>query len=97
MVTRLPHLGAMIGLLLLTATAGCAAAAKARRAQEQAAFDHRCEPGRLQVVRQSDDGRTVELDVCGTVRRYQLISDPTSFPQVWLETTRDPGPASPAP
>ena len=48
---------------------------KVQRAIDHAVFFHpECPPSRITVKRLSANGRYLELDVCGSVRRYQDIS-----------------------
>jgi len=58
--------------LLLTTFTACATPKTV--AMQQAAFDHRCPENNIRVLRESDDRRSLELDVCGSVRRYQDVS-----------------------
>jgi hypothetical protein len=53
----------------------------------QVAFDHGCSPDRIRVIR--SEGSTVDLDVCGAVRRYKSVaSGATSGPAyTWLDVT----------
>ncbi len=60
-----------------------------------AAFDHHCPPDRIRLIRA--DGGTVDLDVCGQVRRYKAVAGGFSEP-TWLDvTTLYPPSALPAP
>lgn len=56
----------------------------------QASFDHRCASERITVTRQSDNGRTVEMDVCGSVRRYQNLGR-YGTDYTWVDVTTCPG------
>lgn len=61
-------------IALLIIALGSASACSAVAAEiRQASFDHRCAPDRITVTRRSDNGRSVEMDVCGSVRRYQNL------------------------
>jgi len=56
----------------------------------QAAFDHRCAEDKIRVVRHTENWLSLELEVCGTLRRYQYISGLEASPPgpvVWVETT----------
>jgi hypothetical protein len=39
----------------------------------QASFDHRCPEDRIEVVRHDTGWRSVEVNACGTLRRYQYV------------------------
>jgi hypothetical protein len=69
---------------------------KVQRALDHAAFFHpECPPSRIAVRRMSQNGRYLELDVCGSVRRYQDVSPElsgNSAPYVdptWVDVTAD--------
>ena len=99
---------ALCGLVALFAV-GCATASagsptaqvpatdpKLQRALDHAAFFHpECPPSRIAVKRMSRNGRYLELDVCGAVRRYQDVSPElsgNSAPYVdptWVDVTTD--------
>lgn len=56
----------------------------------QAAFDYRCAEDKIRVVRHTENWLSVELDVCGKLRRYQYMSGLEANPPgpvVWVETT----------
>ncbi len=55
------------------------------QAIQQASFDHRCPPGKIDVLRHSRDSRTLELDVCGVTRRYQAVGG------AWVEVGSNAG------
>jgi hypothetical protein len=60
---------------------------------DKAAFDHGCPEGRVLVLRESyRGGATVDLDVCGRVRRYQDIGDADRT--VWVDVTNAYPPSS---
>ncbi len=48
---------------------------------DQVAFDHNCPKERVRLVRRGPAARTVDLDVCGTVRRYRMVENS------WLDVT----------
>ena len=69
---------------------------KVQRALDHAAFFHpECPPSRIAVRRMSRNGRYLELDVCGAVRRYQDVSPELSAPgsssyePTWVDVTAD--------
>ena len=77
----------MAGVLM--ASTGCAIAAL----KHQAALDHGCSEDRITVGRAPDDrGRPTEVNVCGKVRRYRMMSGDLLDP-VWLDVT-ELGPGS---
>lgn len=59
----------------------------------QVAFDHRCAPERIRVIRADTAtfATTVDLDVCGAVRRYKAFMDLTPGESVsrptWVDVT----------
>lgn len=62
----------------------CSCATPRTVAVQQASFDHRCPEEKISVLRTSDDRRSLELDVCGTSRRYQdLLRDGLT----WVDVT----------
>ncbi len=70
----------------------------ATTAGDQVSFDHGCPPDRIRVIR--SEGVTVDLDVCGVVRRYKSVaSGARSGPAyTWLDVTNAyPASALPAP
>lgn len=96
---------ALCGLVIALA-AGCATTSsggadaqvrpgndKVQGALDHATFFHpECPPSRIAVKRLSQNGRDLELDVCGSVRRYQDVS-PKIFGEVveptWVDVTTD--------
>jgi hypothetical protein len=54
----------------------------------QVSFDHGCPPERIRVIR-SDNIITVDLDVCGVVRRYKSVASGHDGPPqyTWLDVT----------
>ena len=69
---------------------------KVQRAIDHAAFFHpECPPARIAVKRLSASKRYLELDVCGSIRRYQDVSPElsgNSAPYVdptWVDVTAD--------
>jgi hypothetical protein len=69
---------------------------RVQRALDHAAFFHpECPPSRIAVKRMSRSGRYLELDVCGSARRYQDVSaelSGSSTPEVaptWVDVTAD--------
>jgi hypothetical protein len=69
---------------------------KVQRALDHAAFFHpECPPSRIVVGRMSRNGRYLELEVCGSVRRYQDVSPElsgNSAPYVdptWVDVTNE--------
>jgi hypothetical protein len=92
--------GKLLALLLVAGSSACAAPrAGANLSQtrtglgdwlpgldEQVQFDHGCAPKRVQVIRFS--AITVDLDVCGAVRRYKRFGSQDSMtPFTWLDVT----------
>lgn len=64
----------------------------------QVAFDHNCPKDRIRVIR--SEANTVDLDVCGAVRRYKSVaSGQTGGPNyTWMDVTSAfPASALPAP
>jgi hypothetical protein len=64
----------------------------------QVAFDHGCPEERIMVIR--SDVPTVDLDVCGVVRRYKSVAGgaSSSSTDTWLDVTSSyPPSALPAP
>lgn len=63
----------------------------------QVAFDHNCPKDRIRVIRSEDN--TVDLDVCGAVRRYKSVaSGQKGPPYTWLDVTASfPASALPSP
>lgn len=64
----------------------------------QVAFDHGCPEQRIMVIRA--EAPTVDLDVCGVVRRYKSVGGGESSPSTgtWLDVTSSyPPSALPAP
>jgi hypothetical protein len=65
------------------------------RAIEHAAFFHPdCSASDIRVKRMSQDGRLLELSVCGTVRRYQDVSPEPSRSSggpTWVDVTAATG------
>lgn len=55
--------------------------------RKQAAFNTRCPPEQIQVVRFSEDRATAELNVCGERRVYQDVMPPGEPGQTWLDVT----------
>ena len=58
----------------------------------QVEFDYQCARDRVRVIRSSEDGLTVDLDVCSVVRRYTGFSHRASWGIVqeyvsWREVT----------
>jgi hypothetical protein len=85
--------GAMLGVILVVSTTGCAGWDRekfAGEAADQASFDHRCAKERIRTLRQTVDGMTVELDVCGSVRRYQSVHGAYERRAIWIDTTGVP-------
>jgi hypothetical protein len=76
------RMGFLAGLVVFAA--GCATAAL----KHQAALDHGCTEDRITVGRAPDDpGLPTEVNVCGTVRRYRMISSADTWTPVWLDVT----------
>lgn len=75
-------------ILTLLATPACLTPRQV--AIQQAAFDHKCAEEKIAALRESADGRTVELDVCGQTRRYQDVSRKGL---TWIETTNGMDPS----
>lgn len=73
-------------LVTLCPASACIGAAPVIR---QASFDHRCAPERIAVTRRSDDGRSVEMDVCGSARRYQNLGR-YGTDYTWVDVTSCP-------
>jgi hypothetical protein len=63
----------------------------------QVAFDHNCPDDRIRLIR--TDGVTIDLDVCGQVRRYKPSASGLAGPQAtwWDVTSMYPASALPAP
>ena len=63
----------------------------------QVAFDHNCPKDRIRVIR--GEANTVDLDVCGAVRRYKSVSSGQNAQQyTWLDVTNAyPASALPVP
>ena len=64
----------------------------------QVAFDHGCPQDRIRVIK--SEGSTVDLDVCGVVRRYKSVASgaTTGLAYTWLDVTNAyPASALPAP
>lgn len=87
---------ASLGIALLVIGAGCASVAekltqayRVDPAIKQASFDHRCAQDRIHVVRHTENWLSVEMDVCGKLRRYQYVSEgPADSPgPIWIDTT----------
>lgn len=75
---------------LLLASAGCSSVRDQETLLQKVAFDRGdCPVERLRLVRISPDRRTVEVDACGALRRYQDIhsGNKSSAPAVWLDVT----------
>jgi hypothetical protein len=67
--------------------------------QAQVEFDHGCEPERVRFIRSDRSHVTVDLDVCGVVRRYKAFGTGAPGNAVtWLDvTTLYPAHTLPAP
>jgi hypothetical protein len=64
----------------------------------QVSFDHGCPQDRIRVIK--SEGPTVDLDVCGVVRRYKSVASgaPSGPGYTWLDVTSAyPASALPAP
>ncbi len=64
----------------------------------QVAFDHGCPLERIRIIR--SEGSTVDLDVCGIVRRYKSVASgaPAGPAYTWLDVTGSyPASVLPAP
>jgi hypothetical protein len=56
--------------------------------RSQVEFDHGCAPEKVRLIRADQSHATVDLDVCGTVRRYKLFSSGGVTGTVtWLDVT----------
>lgn len=74
-------------LFCVLALSGCISWQKI--AASQASQDHRCPPEKVRVVSYSDDGRNIELDVCGRARQYRDINPSVSEGMsTWLDVTK---------
>lgn len=67
--------------------------------QSQVEFDHQCPPEKVRIIRSATRGTTVDLDICGVVRRYKAFGTGNPGDAVtWLDVTNAyPASALPAP
>jgi len=89
MIKRVVLVACVVGSLT-----GCATAAL----KHQAALDHGCPEDRIIVGRSpGDSGLPTEVDVCGQIRRYRIVSWNDSGMPTWLDVTNlTPSPGNPA-
>jgi hypothetical protein len=66
-------------------------------AGRQVAFDHDCPEDHVRIIRA--EGPTIDLDVCGAVRRYKVVAGPGqyNYPVLLDVTSAYPVTALPAP
>jgi hypothetical protein len=70
--------------VIFPSLAGCEAVVMST-VRPQASFDHRCPEDRIQIVRHDSMWKNVEVNVCGTPRRYQCVGGSIHTPCTWVE------------
>jgi hypothetical protein len=85
----------IVGMVVGLVASGCAtpgAGARLTEAnpsiQNQVEFDHQCPPEKVRIIRSATRGTTVDLDICGVVRRYKAFGTGNPGDAVtWLDVT----------
>jgi hypothetical protein len=56
--------------------------------RDEVEFDHHCPPQKVRIIRKAGNGTTVDLDICGAVRRYKAFRTGQPGDAVtWLDVT----------
>jgi hypothetical protein len=75
---------AIVVLSALSALTGCESLVGGR-VISQASFDHRCPENQIRLTRHDGTWNNVEVNACGTARRYQCVGGTHNTPCAFVE------------